>query len=337
MRAALAAAARVAHLCPPGADAGEWPRQALAAVAAWARCPCAAHEAEAARLSKSAPRLSDDPVHAFTAALSMAAAPSRTAFAKQAALDAAQALLRERRVDDPHGEVEVAVKGALLGWALGGEDPLARLVAPGPEVFEAPAGPPTTLPRLLERTGQGAFWLDAQRDLVWDDGRRERGLGRVRLRPGTRARGFAASREGEVVAFAETSPEGEALILRRCVPRAGGRPLSQATRRVDVEGGEVVDVAVSPSAERLVWTVSPRQLASDGERQPDALWHLDLRRADARPTRVPLEHAVARALHFPTHCAVGFVTDLAAWDAAAPEERTTTLLGHVLVRMAMLP
>lgn len=331
VRAALGAASSVLFLLP--SDAEPWARSAVEAIAAWVRCPCDPHRADVVLITG---RLPSIPGHARTAlecALNtIGRSTSPTAFARHVtkAADAAQdALTQDGRVDDPTGEVGLAIHEALAGWALGGDDPLARFCAPAdPTLWAPPAAPP--LPRVLERTTQGDFVLVRAKGARWlalDARGQRRSLAVFSPRAGERVHAFAccAGTGQRVLAWARTSPADATIEVRTTGKVARDLSFSVA--------GAIEDVAVSPDGQRAVWCASRFDGAPDA---PDEVWHLDLRLANPTPARVQVEHAVVRALHFPTHCAIGFITDRAAWDACPPEDRKGALLERHLVRMELL-
>lgn len=331
VRAALAAVGRCLHVVAPGDPVHDASRAVVEALAAWLTRPDGrdAAAAEAAQAGRATFLLDTrDPRapawEALREATLLLEARTRTSPARGAAAKAADALALEGRVDDPEGEVALAVREALAAWALGDLDPLARFGPPAdPALWDAPPAPPP-LPRRLERTWQGDFVLDrldGQRWLVLEqEGKRYR-VTPFSPRAGERARAFACSLAARVVAWARSAPDGERVEVRRF---ADGVFQEWSL----LAAGEVVDVAVSPPGERVAFTTS------DGE--ADAVWHLDLRLASVEPTRVEVEHDVVRSLHFATHCALGFVTDRAAWEACPPEERKEALLERLGVRLHML-
>lgn len=323
VRCTLAAAGSVLFLLPPEVE--PWARSAIEAIAAWVRCPCESHRLETERVGAVAPMIPGEARKALIAGLAAVSKTSRSSFARRAVEAAQDALTQDGRVDDPTGEVALAIHEAVAGWALGGADPIARFCAPADaHLWDPPAALP--LPRVLERTTQGDFVLiragNARALTLEADGRRY-SLFPLALRAGEHARAFAAfvASGARVLAFARTGLTGDAVEVR-----AVGKVRCDLTFPVE---GTVEDVAVSPDGQRVVWVTS-----FDGA--PDEVWHLDLRLANATPARVPVEHAVVRALHFPTHCAIGFITDRAAWTAAPPEERRGALLARHLVRMELL-
>lgn len=321
VRCALGAATSVLFLLPEGTEA--WSRTAIEAMAAWVQCPCEPHRVEVVRLAASVPAIPGDARTAISAALAAVGATTRTSFARHAAAAALDALTHDGRVDDPTGEVALAIHEALAAWALGREDPLARACAPAdPRLWEPPLAAP--LPRLLERTAQGDFVLErvgGARWLVLNPQGRRRTLCPFTPRAGERARSFSCG--GRVVAWACTSLACDAVEVRTF----DGQVVKEQRFAV---GGVVEDLAVSPDGQRVVWCASSFDAAKD------EVWHLDLRLANATPAPVQVEHQVVRALHFPTHCAIGFITDRAAWDACPLEERKGALLGRHLVRMELL-
>lgn len=336
VRAALAAALRSLHLL----DAAGWSRDAVEAAGAWLRAPGEEVATRVAVVSAAAPGLQGDAGDALHAALQMITTRARTSFARAAVELSVRALEKQRRVEFPADEVLVAVREALIRWALGGSDPLLACGPPADRALwtsrpdEAPLSAdrpasPWPFPRHLERNAHGDFFVDRRDGQRWlgveqPDGRRWF----LAPFPPREARtwSFGVSDDLAVVSWAERLGLDDAVEVRR-----SSRGVI-ATSRVAC-AGQLEDLAVSPSGERVVWVTSH---ADPDPGQPDRLWHLDLRPAQPEPRRVPTEHAVIRALHFPTHCAVGFITDRAAWDACEPAERKTALLGRHLVRMELL-
>lgn len=336
VRAALAAAGRALHLFDADDDLRAWSRQGVEHVAAWLLGPVESRQATEAEVQvhgRAAPRLSErDPrqeaIRAVQAAAAMVASRARSRPARDAVASAARALDLEGRVDDPEGEVAGALRDALAAWALGEGDPARPYLAPAdPGAWTAPPAPPP-LPRRLERTWQGDFWLDRIDGLRWlvleQEGKRYR-VAPFRPRAGERARAFACSLNARVVAWARTTADlVDRVEVRRFIEGGVFQEWSLAA------GGEVVDVAVSPRSERVAWVTTTH----DG---PDVVWHLDLRTVAPEPARLDLEHAVVRSLHFATDNAIGFVTDRAAWEACPPEERKGELLERLGVRLAPVP
>ncbi len=324
VRAALAAAGRVLHLVPEPAVG--WSRGAVEAIAAWLACPCDPHRVELQRLASAPPPFAVNAPAAVLAAVNMAESTSRTAFARHAVAAAEGALDAEARVDDPAGEVALALRDGLVPWALGARDPAARFAAPvAPALWNPPPAPPP-LPRLLERTWQGDFSLDRIDGVRWlvleQEGKRYR-VAPFTPRAGERARAFACSLDARVVAWARGTPDGDRVEVRRF---ADG-----VFQEWSLAGlGEVVDVAVSPRSQRVAWVATT-------EGAPDAVWHLDLRTASVDPARLEVEHEVVRSMHFASDAAIGFVTDIEAWTACPREERKGALLERLGVRLAPVP
>lgn len=344
VRAALAAAGRVLHLFGADGAAAEgegaaddvlraWSREGVELVAAWLAADAAARGEHARALAARgvmALRFPErdarqEALRALQAAGDMVTSRARSRPARDAVESAARALDLEQRVDDPRGETALALRDGLAPWALGERDPASAFAAPAdPALWRSPPAPPP-LPRLLERIWQGDFRLerlDGSRWLVLEQRGQRYRVAPFTPRVGERARCFACSRSARVVAWARLTSEGARVEVRR-FDQGVFQEWSLAGQ------GDVVDVAVSPQGERLAWV-------STLEGAPDAVWHLDLRLPAAEPARLAHEHEAVRSLHFATHCAIGFVTDRAAWEACPPEERKGPLLERLGVRLTLL-
>ncbi len=343
VRAALAAAGRVLHLFAAEVVLHPWSREIVELLGGWltgdeAARPALERALEARsitglRLSERDPR--QEGLRALDAATRMVLSRARARPVRDAVTSAARALDLEARVDDPEGEVALALREALVPWALGLADPAARFAAPAHDALWAAPPAPPALPRLLERTWQGDFLLDridGQRWLVLEQGGRRYRVAPFVPRAGERARAFACSLNARVVAWARRAPDGDRVEVRRFVDGV-------FEERSLWSRDEVVDVAVSPRSERVAWVVTTVH-GSDGaggQDGPDVVWHLDLRSPAAEPARLDLEHATVRSLHFAADAALGFVTDRAAWEACPPDERKGALLERLGVRLAAVP